>query len=133
MGFETYKQDQVLLSWTQKSHSILIVSGETTRTSIMHQFWIQFSSYCCLSLFFVSLHNYLIHQWYSIFCHFPQEHYYANGHGFIEYRLKTIRVGQPNVKKTTKRTAPSPDLHADHIEEGLAGADVLEKVKPNEE
>ncbi|KAJ8049829.1 hypothetical protein HOLleu_02745 [Holothuria leucospilota] len=57
------------------------------------------------------------------------EHYYANGHGFIEYRLKTIRVGQPNVKKTTKRTAPSPDLHADHIEEGLAGADALEKVE----
>ncbi|KAJ8039648.1 hypothetical protein HOLleu_13713 [Holothuria leucospilota] len=45
------------------------------------------------------------------------EHCYSNGHGFIEYRLKTICVGQPDVKKTTKRTAPSPDLHADNIEE----------------
>lgn len=32
-----------------------------------------------------------------------QEHFYHDGHGFIEYRLKNLRFSQPEDKKLRKR------------------------------
>ncbi|CAB3977440.1 hypothetical protein BSL78_19360 [Paramuricea clavata] len=43
------------------------------------------------------------------------EHFYCNGHGFIEYRLKNVRTARPQESRRKKRCAVKDEISSNHI------------------
>ena len=81
-------------------------------------------------MYAMSLHNYkykIILLYLTI-----QEHFYNNGHGFIEYRLKNIRTARPEERRNSrKQIAPTiaiQGIQEEKVPDCAISQDLKEKV-----